>query len=331
MCLNSSSIALTSQEKPVVQEDGRVGCLERASDIGIEHREWLWPGYLGRNKVTHFGGASTEGKSPVTLDLIARVTSGSDWPDGSKNTMGPQSAILLAAEDDWKDTINPRLKVAGANLDKVYRFIVKQKTVEITPSLDSDCQRLEQQIGQAGDVALVVIDPITNYLGSKKMNMEDEIRGGILMPLSQLAKNKHCAVVTVGHLNKRGSEVTVLQRLMGCAAFSGVARDVFIFGPDPEDEDKYAHIMSEIRNKSAAKLKYRTDVVKSEWEGKTSEVIRVKWCGVSHADVDDVVNAPKQQDKSLAVRAVTLITAMLRSGAKKKAGNSFIDGRSAIC
>ena len=36
---------------------------------------------------------------------------------------------------------------------------------------------------------------------------------------------------------------------MGAAAFVGVARDVFIFGHDPDEEDKYAHTMSEIRNK----------------------------------------------------------------------------------
>ena len=84
---------------------------------------------------------------------------------------------------------------------------------------------------------------------------------------------------------------------MGCAAFAGVARDVFIFGNDPDDEDKYAHVMSEIRNKSAPKLKYKTEAVQVEWKGKTSEVIKVKWVGVSHADNDDVVNAPKQQEK----------------------------------
>lgn len=306
--------------KPVERhEDDRVGCVERASDIRKEHREWLWPGYLGGNKVAHFGGASTEGKSPVTLDIAARVSAGLDWPDGTPNTAGPKSVILLAAEDDWSDTIVPRLEVAGANLENVYRFTVKQQTVELTPSLDSDCQRLEKQIAQIGSVALVVIDPITNYLGSKQMNHEAEIRGGILMPLATVAKNNHCSIITVGHLNKRGSESTVLQRLMGCAAFSGVARDVFIFGPDPDDEDKYSHTMTEIRNKSASQLKYRTEMVKTEWDGKTSEVIRVKWCGVTHADVDDVVNAPKQQEKSVSGRAVALITGMLRSGAKRKA------------
>jgi hypothetical protein len=302
-----------------VAEDDRVGCVETASTIEKEHRVWLWPGYLGRNKVAHFGGASTEGKSPVTCDLIARVSAGLPWPDGAKNELGPRGVIVLADEDDWSDTIIPRLELAGANLNNVHRFFVKQQTVEITPSLDSDCQRLEQQIQEVGDVALVVIDPITNYLGSKKMNMEEEIRGGILMPLSLVAKTHDCAVITVGHLNKRGSDAAVLQRLMGCAAFVGVARDVFIFGPDPDEEDKYAHTMSEMRNKSAPQLKYKTEAVKVAWGGKESEVIRVKWCGVSHADVDDVVSPPKQQDKSITTKAVMLISGMLRSGEKKKA------------
>jgi hypothetical protein len=310
----------TKVGKPVsVNDDERSGCTQAASSINKEHREWLWPGYLGRNKVAHFGGASTEGKSPVTLDIAARVSAGLQWPDGAANNLGEKSVILLAAEDDWSDTIIPRLELAGANLGKVHRFYVKQQTVELTPSLDNDCQRLEQEIKRIGNVALVVIDPISNYLGTKKMNLEEEIRGGILMPLADVAKNNNCSIVTVGHLNKRGAEAGVLQRLMGAAAFGGVARDVFIFGPDPDDEDKYAHVMVETRNKSAPQLKYRTEAVKVAWDGKESEVIRVKWCGISHADVDEVVNAPKQQEKTISGKAVALIAGMLRSGAKRKA------------
>jgi hypothetical protein len=168
-------------------------------------------------------------------------------------------------------------------------------------------------------VGLVVIDPNTNYIGNKKMNLEEEIRGGILMPLANVAKSNNCSIVTVGHLNKKGAEASVLQRLMGAAAFGGVARDVFIFGPDPDEEDKYAHTMSETRNKSAPQLKYRTEAVQVAWGGKESEVIRVKWCGVSHADLDEVVNPQKQQEKSTTSKAVMLISGMLRSGAKRKA------------
>lgn len=305
-------------EFEAVDGDDRVGRTQKASSISKEHREWLWPGYLGRNKVAHFGGASTEGKSPVTLDIAARVSAGLVWPDGAANELGPKSVIILAAEDDWADTIIPRLELAGANLNNIHRFYVNHQTVEITPSLDADCQRLEQQIKSIGNVALVVIDPITNYLGAKKMNAEEEIRGGILMPLSLIARQHDCSIITVGHLNKRGNEAAVLQRLMGCAAFVGVARDVFIFGPDPDEEDKYVHVMSEMRNKSAPKLKYRTEAVTVAWGGKESEVIKVAWCGVSYADVDEVVNAPKQQDKSITSKAVALIAGMLRSGAKRK-------------
>ena len=43
------------------------------------------------------------------------------------------------------------------------------------------------------------------------------------------------------------------------------------------------------------------------------------WCGVSHADVDEVVNAPKQQEKTISGKAVALIAGMLRGGAKRKA------------
>jgi RecA-family ATPase len=299
-------------------EDGRFGCTQQASEIKKEHRVWLWPGYLGRNKVAHFGGGSTEGKSPVTLDLSARVSAGLPWPDGQPNQLGPMSVIILAAEDDWADTIIPRLDLSGANLSKIHRFFVTQKSVEITPNIEDDCHRLEEQIRTIGDVGLVIIDPITNYLGSRKMNAEEEIRSGILMPLSLVAGQNDCAIVTVGHLNKRGNDAALLQRLMGCAAFGGVMRDVFMFGNDPDEEDVYAHVMAEIRNKSAPKLKYKTEAVKVEWDGKTSEVIRVKWCGVSRADTDEVVNAPKQQDKSITNRAVGIVSGMLRSGAKKK-------------
>ena len=173
----AAALKLKNDPKAFAQTDeeyrARVGRTETADVIAKEHRVWLWPKYLGRNRVAHFGGGSTEGKSPVTLDLAARVSAGLPWPDGTKNELGPQSVIILAAEDDWADTVRPRLELAGADLENIHRFYVEQQNVELTPSLDADCQRLEEQIEDIGNVALVVIDPITNYLGSKQMNVEE--------------------------------------------------------------------------------------------------------------------------------------------------------------
>src|ERR1700686_2065854 len=98
------------------------------------------------------------------------------------------------------------------------------------------------------DVALIVLDPITNYLGKQGMNKEEDIRGNISMPLKALAQERRVCVITVGHLNRRDKEATVLQRSMGAAALTGVPRKVFVFGNDPEDDNdnQYAHVMKEV-------------------------------------------------------------------------------------
>jgi putative DNA primase/helicase len=307
----------------VTKESVKVYGLQSVADIEKEHKSWLWPGYLPTNKLVHWGGASTEGKSPVALDVIARLTSGSAWPDGSRNEVGPRSAILLAGEDDWSDTIKPRLELAGADVKKVLKFISSVKTgdtkQEIAAAIDRDIGGLTEMAKSVSDLSLIVIDPITNYLGSAKMNDEAMVRGGITMPLSTLAQACNYCVITIGHLNKRGDEASFLQRLMGAAAFAGVARLVYGFGNDPEDEDKYKHVMFEARDKAAPSLKYKTEAVQVAWDGKESPVIRVKWGGVSTADLDQVINAPKQGEKTHEAKASELIRGLLLSGAKTKA------------
>jgi putative DNA primase/helicase len=302
------------------QESQRSSRLIAAEEIEEKPRVWLWPGYLEANKLVHFGGASSAGKSPVTLDLIARLTKGTEWPDGSPNKVGPRSAILLASEDDWHDTIRPRLRLAGANIGLVFKFISVltrgEEVHEVTTALDKDIEEIAAHIKSRDDVGLVVIDPITNYLGNKSMNKEDEMRS-ILMPLANLAQTFNTCVITVGHLNKRDKDTSLLQRLMGAAAFGGVARQVFMFGDDPEDDGKFSHVMGLGRASSSPPLRYCTEAVSTEIAGKESEVIKIKWLGpAEHIDMDEVVNARKQRDKSAGKEASAFIKAFLRDGEK---------------
>jgi hypothetical protein len=281
--------------------------------------EWLWKGFLPKKQLVHFGGQSTEGKSPVTLDLIARLTSGKEWPDGQPNTLGPRSVILMAGEDDVESEIMPRLKLAGADLSKVHEFKVTRhkdnSECDMNIALDRDNERLLFAAQEIPDLALIVIDPISNYLGSKKMNLEEEIRGGILMPLVTIAQSLEICVVTVGHLNKRDKDASILQRVMGAAAFVGVARQVFMFGNDPDDKDKYAHVMFEARNKSATKLKYRTEAVTVDWEEwKDQAVLRVIWCGVSTASHEDIINGDTETTKTEIEKATLALKEVLKGG-----------------
>jgi len=290
----------------VLKSGGRSLRVVWADTITPQPRVFLWPGYLSRNKLTHFGGASAMGKSPVTLDLIARLTSGTNWPDGTENTWGPQPAILMAGEDDWSDTIVPRLMLAGANLKLVGKLVATHIDKDMDESevfvrLDEDLTRLREMVGDVKP-AIAIIDPISNYLGRAGMNKEDEMRP-ILMPLANIAQEHDCCIITVGHLNKREKEATLMQRLMGAAAFGGVARDVFFFGEDPENPDKYHHVFGELRNSSKSALRYHTEVVENQF----GEIIRVMWDGPANVDLDQAVNPPKQQDKKDSLKASEFI------------------------
>lgn len=286
-------------------------------DVAESELTWLWKGFLPANKLVHFAGASSEGKSPVTLDIIARLTSGKEWPDGTPNT--PGTVILMAGEDDLSDTVKPRLRVAGADFKRVklfQPFITKDdKQVDLSVAIDRDYQGLVKLVNELDDLRLIVIDPITNYLGRADMNKEGDVRGLVSMPLVDLAHTKNCCIITVGHLNKRGADATVLQRAMGAAAFTGVARKVFVFGGDPNSEDKYTHIMGEVRDKAVA-MRYTTTQVVDPDEVQSSKIISVKWGGMVETDMDEVVNPPKQKEKSQAAQVRTIVQTYLREGQK---------------
>ena len=46
----------------------------RLSDLQEEPLEWLWPGRIAAGKTTLIDGDPGEGKSLLTLDLVARLT-----------------------------------------------------------------------------------------------------------------------------------------------------------------------------------------------------------------------------------------------------------------
>ena len=311
------------QSKPDTSEYRRAVVLDDSDGIEPEHTVWLWPGYLPLNTLVHFAGKSAKGKSPVTLDIISRLSVGKEWPDGTTNEMGARRSVLLAGEDNWSTVIIPRLMAYGANRSLVSRArsVVKNNEEDlrnVQTALAEDILELEKAIDGKGDVSLVVIDPVTNYLGKLSMNKENEMRD-LLMPLADLAQRKNICIVTVGHLNKKTNNdgVQLLDRVMGAAAFHGVARQTFLFGDDPGDDDKFTHIMNFGRPDDKPALKYKTFKTPIEFEGKKSEAIAVEWLGpAENVDVDESVEGPKQRDKSTAKTVKQLIKTILKDGKK---------------
>lgn len=90
-------------------------------DVKAERVRWLWPRRIPRGKLVILDGDPGLGKSTVGLDLAARVSTASPFPDGSC-TDYPADVIILSAEDSISDTIRPRLEAAGADLSRIRVF-----------------------------------------------------------------------------------------------------------------------------------------------------------------------------------------------------------------
>jgi len=87
------------------------------SDVQELPLHWLWEKRILRGKITLLDGDPDLGKSLITLDLAARVTTGRPMPDGTPGIQG--NVILVAPEDDAADTIKPRVLAAGGDPTRI--------------------------------------------------------------------------------------------------------------------------------------------------------------------------------------------------------------------
>jgi RecA-family ATPase len=84
----------------------------------MEKVSWVWPGWLARGKLHLLGGQKGTGKSTIAFDLLAQMTVGGKWPDGTTAPIG--DVLIWSGEDDIKDTILPRFVVAGGDRSRVW-------------------------------------------------------------------------------------------------------------------------------------------------------------------------------------------------------------------
>jgi putative DNA primase/helicase len=209
-------------------------------DVQPEEVHWLWKGRLPLGRLSVLVGRPGEGKSFATTDWAARVSTGSDWPDGSSCPKG--SVLLVSAEDDPGDTIRPRLDAHQADpyrvhlLRGVHATNASGSAVEGAFTL-ADIDTLRDALVQIGDVKLIVIDPIGSYMGGKvDAHRDNEVRG-VLAPLGALAQEWGVAVVLVAHQRKGGASHAD-DMVLGSRAFTGIARSVLHLMRDPDDEDR---------------------------------------------------------------------------------------------
>ncbi|MGA8491306.1 MAG: AAA family ATPase, partial [Terriglobales bacterium] len=219
-------------------------CADTIKPVAIK---WLWPSRFPMGKSSLITGKPDQGKSQVTLDVIARTTTGADWPDGEKNTLGPRDVLLAVAEDDLADTVIPRLQSAGADLSRVFfvgyvrtkEFDEKNGTKSVVRPLQlaADIKKLKITLESNPNIALLVIDTLTSFFGDVNVNADQDIRP-VMDGLARTFRDCGAAFIGVSHHNKK-NDADAVQAILGASSVAGSVRAAYSCSKDPESEGEF--------------------------------------------------------------------------------------------
>jgi putative DNA primase/helicase len=245
--------AATEVEKasePVTRRTSRLVTV-RASDVKTKRIDALWKSERGavrlaRGEHTLIAGEPGLGKTQLALKAAATITRGDPWPCGEGRARKGH-VIILSAEDDDETTLKPRLIAAGADCDRV--TIIKATYTEDGKGqrafdLQTDIAELERLIeeikeGTGEDVLLIIIDPITAYMGGGIDGRKNVQVRATLRPVGEMARRTKVAILSITHFNKgtAGASTKALYRVIDSVAFTAAPRAAFTVMEDPDDEN----------------------------------------------------------------------------------------------
>lgn len=221
------------------------------TDIQAEPVTWLWKPYIPLKANTLFCGDSDVGKSKAMASLIATVTRGTCFPRQATPTPA-KNVIILSAEEDAASMLKPALLAAGVDQTKValvqscaeYDRHGRMRKRMVT--LEKDVQQICDLALRLGNVGLVVIDPITAYLGTRIDSNNNTAIRAVLMELQTLAEATQSANVLITHPGKDTSR-SAKTAVLGATAFVAGVRSVIGFFMDPDDFDQNRRLMIPIK------------------------------------------------------------------------------------
>lgn len=212
-----------------------------ASEYSMRSVTWFWKGRFALGKIGIVAGHPDQGKGQFTCFMCSAATAFATLPCGEgKGIHG--KVLLLTAEDGIEDTIIPRLVAAGADLTKVKIIGMVnhgEEKGEKMFSLKTDLDILKKEIIEVGNVVMVIIDPVSAYMGVGEMDSyrSTDVRG-VLGPLKELAEELKVLVLGVMHFNKKVDVTNAMMRISDSLAYVAAARHTYIVADDPDNHRK---------------------------------------------------------------------------------------------
>ena len=249
-------------ETSVTATDGDRIVIQRFSTIPSRKINWVWKSRIPIGKLTVLSGDPGIGKSFSFCDLAARISTGRDFPDGAPCQLG--EVLIFSSEDDPGDTLAPRLRAHEADLDRIHFLTVESSEGGFQQfDIITHLSELDGSMTRQPDARLLVLDPLTAYMGDIDSNSNTDVRR-VLGPLCEMAQKHQVAVLGVSHLTKK--DTRAVARTLGSMAFVAASRANWIITRDKEDRQRRLFLQAKNNLADAAGLAFRieNDVVK--WE-----------------------------------------------------------------
>ena len=206
---------------------------QRASDVVTRPVDWLWEGRIPLGEYSVLVGHPSSGKSTLAAALAAHVSAGIPFPDGTRPAVG--DVLFLSAEESAAKALVPRLRVAGAALDRVSIADIRLKCANHSElfSLAEGTDPIEAALGEMNNPRLVIIDSLTSCTAGIDTFRTDAF-GPVLADLAQLSERRNVTTLCLAHFTKAVTNGAML-RVLGSVAVVALARAVYMLARHPDD------------------------------------------------------------------------------------------------
>lgn len=209
----------------------------------VRRTRWFWEDRIPLGSLSLLAGLRDIGKTSLLCKLIADATRGM-LPGEFKGQ--PTDVIYVFTEDSEEMTIVPRLKAAGADIDRVHKFKAEKNRDGFM--LSSSLGSLDRALTANPSIKFIVLDPLSGVLtGRERDNNGAELRQA-LRRAAEVADRHRVAIIGNSHFRK-ASDADVLNRIMGSSEQGNVVRAVLAAAKyDTDEYDEKVCVLSQEKN-----------------------------------------------------------------------------------
>ncbi len=201
------------------------------ADVEAMKIDWLWLNWIARGHLHLIAGDPDVGKSFLTCELAAIVSSGRSWPDGSPNDL-PGDVFMLVGEDDLGHTVRPRLDAHDADVQHVHAFDSREI---LRPGGLKD---FHEAMDRHSNLKLIIVDTLNDFVGIGDGNNNQDAREALGVILN-IARERRVAIVLITHTPKRDGRYKrrAIDSVLGARSLSAMPRFVYAVAKSADKPD----------------------------------------------------------------------------------------------